>query len=599
MSTPENDAPSTTVTSVSGPWLAFTLSGALAVGAIYWLSPNRHPHPGLKQPFVLTQANLARLPTALQNKILTLQQEINAGQNLIENITRLGRVAHASGLPQIAQTCWEQLRSFEPANARWPYLLADLARDQRDDPTERLLLLESLKRDATYPPTYLHLGNLYFRTGDLEAASTAFRNRLVLDPEDPHARLGLARIAQREGHAVKRLTLLQETVTVAPDFPSAHNLLAAELTAQGDMDGARRHRWLGHSAGRWTQAPDPWLDELEDDCWTPDRLYVLATRDFQLNRTDQVLKWVQRVSELKPDDFENLEFLGDFYLRLGRLEQAEAAMAKALSLERSQPPGITIFSNLAETYRQAGNPPLALKVTEQGLILHPDAVELHNSLGVCRSELGDKQGAIDAFRTAVKTQPFDPDANFNLGYTLVDQGAEKEGIDAISRSLVQSPTSGKALTFLGQYHLASGDMEAARGYLERLYDAYWGIPDVRRLWADWHFKAGALASATDEAEAESLYRAGLKIDDSLSDLHLGLGALLVSQKRIPEAIASLQRVQQLTPDDSRGFLYMGHALLLEGQTAQARQQLQVGLEFATMAGQTATAARCRELLRGL
>lgn len=578
-------------------WIAFTLSGAIAAGAAYWVSAQRTPK--VTANFRLPSVNSIDLAASFRLRLNALEAEITAGNHLIPNLTKLGRLAHASGLPDLAEVCWTQLAIFQPDNAHWPYYLADLARGRRDNAQELTFLLRARELDPVYPPIPLHLANLYFREGKLAAAQAAFSARLALLPNDAHARLGLARIAQREGRAEDRFAMLQELVEVAPDFPSGHNLFAAELLAKGEIETARKHRWLGHSAGRWTNAADPWLDQLDEDCFDPGRLYVLATRDFQLNRNDAAMKWLDRVSELKPNDFANLEFQGDLFLKLKQPQEAIDAMEQALALSTNQKPSITLFINLVEAYRQKGDLTAALRVSKSGLIHHPDSVELHNSVGVCLNALGDKPGAISAFHKAIERQPFEPDANFNLGYILLELEQEEAGIAAIRKSLTLQPTFGKALTFLGQYELEVGDLSVARELLERLYDAYWGIPDARKLWADWHFKAGAMASASDEAKAELLYRQGLAIDDEVPDLHLGLGALLIAQNRIDEAIISLNRFQQLSSNDSRGFLYLGQAFLAQGKRTEARQQLQIALELANANGLSATAERCRSLLSGL
>jgi len=555
--------------------------------------------PKLGSSFQLPAITAKDLPADFEAQLAALQSALRSEQNVIPNLTRLGKLAHASGLPEIASVCWQKLAEFDPTNPIWPYYLADLARSRRDDPQELSSLQRTLALDPSSAPAHLHLGNLYLRTGQLAPAIAAYEARLNLVPDDAHARLGLIRIARREGRLAARLGLLRDLVAIAPDFPSGHNLLAAELSAPDEVETARQHRWLGHSAGRWTNAPDPWLEQLEEFCFAPGRLYVLATRDFQLDRTAEALKWLQRVSVLRPHDFANLEFLGDLYLKLKQPREAIAAMERALTLGNEAPPSISIFINLAEAHRQNNDLPAALNITNRGLKYHPNAVELHNSQGVCLSAAGEKERSIASFKRAVELQPYDADANFNLGYTLLEMDDEAGGIAAIRRSLTQQPTFGKALTFLGQYELSVGDIDEAGRLLERLYDAYWGIPDARRLWAEWHFKAGTLIAERDEKEAESLYRAGLTIDADFADLHLGLSALLITQNRIPEAIDALSRFQSLQSDDPRGFLFMGQAFFAEGKNREARQQLQIGLELATVSGQSATAERCRTLLREL
>lgn len=578
-------------------WITFTLSGAIAAGVGYWMQASSQPRLG--PSFQLPSIAAESLPADMHSQIAKLKQALQSREDVVSNLTKLGRLAHASGLPEIAAACWLQLAEFDPTNAKWPYYLADLARSQRDDQQELVELQRSIALDPTYAPARLHLGNLYLRTGQIVPSKSAYEARLNLIPDDAHARMGLIRIARREGRMAERLASLQELVEVAPDFPSGHNLLAAELSAAGKIEAARKHRWLGHSAGRWTNAPDPWLEQLEAFCFDPGRLYVLATRDFQLDRTAAALKWLKRVSDLRPDDFANLEFLGDLYLKLKQPEKAIEAMEQALTLPDTAAPTITIFINLAEAHRQNNDLRAALKITNHGLEYHPNAVELHNSLGVCLNALGQKERSIEAFKRAITLQPFDADANFNLGYTLLEMDNETAGIAAIRRSLTQQPTFGKALTFLGQYELSVGDLAEAGRLLERLYDAYWGIPDARRLWAEWHFKAGTLITEQDEKEAESLYLAGLTVDADFADLHMGLGALYIAQDRIPEARRALNDFQRLSSDDPRGFLFMGQAFIAEGKNSEARQQLQIGLELATVSGQSATAERCRTLLREL
>ena len=80
----------------------------------------------------------------------------------------------------------------------------------------------------------------------LEAAARAFREALLLDPDQRDARFGLAGVAQLGGHRNEAIAELRALLDHFPDDAAAHNELSAALDRAGDHPGARRaaHRAL-------------------------------------------------------------------------------------------------------------------------------------------------------------------------------------------------------------------------------------------------------------------------------------------------------------------------------------------------------------------
>ena len=74
----------------------------------------------------------------------------------------------------------------------------------------------------------------------LEAAARAFRDALLLDPDQRDARFGLAGVALLGGQQAAAIAELRALLDRFPDDAAAHNELSAALDRAGDHPGARR-----------------------------------------------------------------------------------------------------------------------------------------------------------------------------------------------------------------------------------------------------------------------------------------------------------------------------------------------------------------------
>ncbi len=143
-----------------------------------------------------------------------------------------------------------------------------------------LALNEMAEADRLQPPLLVQAAHLYFRLGRTADSQRTFEKALAADPDNPHAWLGLCRIALRQEEftaaaqcaleALQRfhddpvahfllgnaLTGLREydraaqayraAIAVNPHFPQAHEKLAGLLERHlGDSGAARQHRSLG------------------------------------------------------------------------------------------------------------------------------------------------------------------------------------------------------------------------------------------------------------------------------------------------------------------------------------------------------------------
>ena len=136
---------------------------------------------------------------------------------------------------------------------------------------------------------------------------------------------------------------------------------------------------------------------------------------------------------------------------------------------------------------------------------------------------------------------------------------------AAQQAMAERP---EAQTNLGNFHAAQGEFaEAVSAYKaalelnQRYVPAYANLADLYR-------------SRGDETEAEKVLRQAVTVLPESGDIQHALGLSLVRQKRIGDAIESLEKAARYSPDNGRYVYVYAVALDSVGRTAQAILVLQ-------------------------
>ncbi len=517
-----------------------------------------------------------------------------------EGAAELGRLYHASGFPHEAEVCWQLLRAAQPREARWCYYLADLRRTASDYAGQAGLLAQTTELAPDYSPAWLQLADLQFKTGLTAEAERGYQRRLGLAPGDPYARLGLARVALGQGRRAQARELIEILVKGAPEFSPGHNLYAEMLAADGDTKGADRQRWLGRETARFRAADDPWLDELGAWCFDYEQLCIRGTVEFQSRHGDRGRSFFERAIQLRPDALMAYSLLGALHLELNDQAKARDVLERGLREAGATKPTVLYYVDLGRVYRELKQPAEAVRVVRQGLARLGEEFELYDALGVSLGDCGEREAAVAALRTAVRLNPDDTNANYNLAVALLAVRQLGEAVAALQRSLELRPTFPASLALLAQIEIDSGRWESAGQYLQPLYASHPEMPQARRLMAYWQLRAGMAAEKQqDPASAEQHYREGVAIDQNHPDLQARLGILCLIQTRFADAVGPLEAFHRLQPNNAQSFLFLGQAYAAVGRRDEARQLLTAGAEIAERSGNPTTAQNCREILRQL
>jgi tetratricopeptide (TPR) repeat protein len=590
--TPKTSGPS------AGAWVACIVLALSALGIALvvgrrWV--NTKPPPPLP-----SLPNLSGKPSQLVERLKQAEASARAKEHPLNGVEALGRLYHANGYLSEAEACWRRLHWAQPREAKWSYYLADLRRSAGDYPEMSKFLAETVKRAPDYAPAWLKRAEYAFKTGDFAQAARDYRRRLELLPGDPYARLGLARVELQTRQPKEARKLIEELVHDVPNFSSSRNLYAEMLAADGDAEGARQQRWLAQSATRYREADDPWLNELNDSCFDPNRLFALATVEYQTERGDRGEAWLKRAVELTPNDPAGYEQLGDFYLKIDQAAKAREVLQRGIDISTTGRPLGMLYVNLSEAYRKLGQTEQALLTAQHGLAFASGGFELRNAVGAALADLGRHAEAIGAFQEALALNPGDADTNVNLGLSLLALSRRDDAIECFKRALVHQPTNPKALSLLGQIELVDGRLEEAAHYLRPLYEAHPGAPQARQLIALLELRSGlAAADKNESAEAERHYRAGIVANPNDSELQVNLGLLCLLQGRIPEALPPFEAYHRLQPGNPQSSLFLGQVYAQMRRPDDARRVLTEGLQLAERQGNKTTAEHCRQILQSL
>ena len=209
---------------------------------------------------------------------------------------------------------------------------------------------EALERFPEDSDLTLQRAGLLADRGDLEQAVAAARNLLDDSPADREVYLTLAQIYDRHKRYPEAEAALAEAEKLSrpgAEIEYIHFLRGALYERQEKYD-------LAEESFRRVLAMNP------KSAVTLNYLgYMFADKNMKL---EESVALIQRALELDPYNGAYLDSLGWAYFRLGRLDQAEEYLVKALERLSRDP---TIHDHLGDVYYKTGRLPLAEKAWER------------------------------------------------------------------------------------------------------------------------------------------------------------------------------------------------------------------------------------------
>jgi tetratricopeptide (TPR) repeat protein len=295
-------------------------------------------------------------------------------------------------------------------------------------------------------------------------------------------------------------------------------------------------------------------------------VYLLGKLHEREGDAERAISYYNSARSLRPDYLPVFVNLGNIYLQLNRLDEAEVQFKGALELDEASAAASYGLGQVALSKR---NYAVAVSYLEKAVRLAPEANRLHYALAMAYRGLGDKEKAQShlALSGTVGVRAADP---------LVD------GLQDLIKGARLHLIRGKAALEARRFEEAAAEFRQAITEQPRSVLA--------------HFNLGAALTQTGDLRgAVEQFEEALRLDPSHADAHYNLGLLLARMNRHEEAIKHLRSTVGAQPNDNSARFLLAQELIKVHLLEEAEAELSRVVEF-DPANEDALLARVNILL---
>jgi putative PEP-CTERM system TPR-repeat lipoprotein len=478
--------------------------------------------------------------------------------------------------PNIGSARFKLAQAYESAE-QWPAALAQYIRaaDMMPDNMEAqlkaggVLLMAGEFRDAEdrarralqinpeHAPALLLLGNAHAGLQNLDEAIAANQRALALDPERAGLHLNLGVLQFAKGDLAQAEAVFKQAIALDPASIDAHVALGKFYWASQRPADAER---AFHEALKL------------------DPRHLLANRAMAAflidsGRIAAAEPYVTTVAEVSTDTAARVQ-LADYYVALGRLDDAVAELARAANDTAVYAPAMT---------RQAIIQYLRGNVTGANATLDTILTrDPRNALALAykaQFQLADNQpaDALETARMAVSADVRSKHGHYALGRVFQSQGDLELARRAFTDVLTVDPGATEALVELSRVHLMRNEVDSAIDFARRAVEA-----SPRRLDLVLTLVRTLMVRSEDFERAQPVVDMLLKAAPDSVDVQVLAGDLARLRGDLPAARRSFDRAFAIDPESADALQRLFELDVLVGQTDRARGRLDTALARAPL-----------------
>ncbi|MGZ3579862.1 MAG: tetratricopeptide repeat protein, partial [Syntrophales bacterium] len=386
------------------------------------------------------------------------------------------------------------------------YYLAKVLTDMKRYEEAEQSFKKTLSIKPTFEPALIDLGLLYEKEKKTDQAIELYRDFLDLYPPGTNVRIKLGEIflrARKLDDAEREFKRILKLDNSNRDARLDLGLLYLE---KGKFDDA-----IGE------------FDILLDGNPNDQRARYLLASTYEEKKMHG--KAIEGFKMIPPDSelYGNAQInMGIILKREGRVAEAIELMERAIRNNRDMPELYIYLSSLYEEDKKLSS---AEGILKEGLVVLPESIDLHYSLGVLYEKTNRLHESINEMESVLKIDPAHADALNFIGYTLADRGIRlDEAEKMIKKALMLKPGNVYMIDSLGWVYFRQNRMDLAIKYLKEASDGLPNDPTIAEHLGDAYAKAGRAS------EAAEIYRQALKLNPANGDLQKKLNDLIKGKK---------------------------------------------------------------------
>ena len=437
------------------------------------------------------QLDLRVYPKAIADHLREKEIAARADPRSVRAVGALCLAYHADLVYDAAARCYEVAEALDSRSWQWPYYRALVDAERSGGNALAVGMRSVVVLAPDFGPAWWRLGEAEFKEGRYDAAVEAWNRaassrepeRTALAGAPTHvasvslasyAALGLARVALVRGDVEGSRRILEPLTASVPWFGPAFRLLGESYTRLGRTADAARVLARANRQAAYASYADPMVDQLaiesrnstfllqqaaqadladngpwkeyllrravEFDSSNPAAIYELGNL-LRINaRNAEALDVYLRYVQLVPDDYQGLGQVGSCLGDLGRFDEAESYLRRALELADD---AITHY-DLGFVLTRLGRTAEAVGEYERALELDPSHVKARTNLAVNLVILGQLGRAARELTHVLAIDPDDARAHTNLGVVLERQGQVERAVREFQEALRIDPQQPEA-----------------------------------------------------------------------------------------------------------------------------------------------------------
>ena len=219
-----------------------------------------------------------------------------------------------------------------------------------------------------------------------------------------------------------------------------------------------------------------------------------AIRLHQDGRFDEAIPLYRAALASTPENFETHHFLGMALHQSGLTEDAIAAIERALEI---RPDYAQAHLNLGRILIAGGHREAGGLAFSRALRIEPENVEILATNGVFAMETGRDVDAVALLRRTVELAPSHTEARTHLARMLLQLHYPVEALETIASAIDADPHSLQALLIQAKALYRLGQLDDARGMLDRIDDIAKPFPEAMFLRAQMAEETGHFEAAKE------------------------------------------------------------------------------------------------------
>ncbi len=273
-------------------------------------------------------------------------------------------------------------------------------------------------------------------------------------------------------------------------------------------------------------------------------------------------------------------------------------------------PYLDILGNYGLELKDSGDYSTAVHVLDRAIRIDSPPNNFKKTLALANKGLalikkGDKPQGLDALKEAVRLDPNDGWARFQLAEALLDQGHKDEGLKTLEKAVELNPRylpsrmrlafclreSGRFQDAVRHFQEAAtqnphsaeiqnalGASQEQAGRLELALKSYQNAVREEPLSANYHFNlAKCLAKMGNISDAIKNYQRAVELKPTFGPAYANLGTMLLRSGRMREAVSSLETALKIIPNNADLHFQTAIALLSLRRAPEAKEHLERAL----------------------